>query len=301
MTAEITKMVATLLPVMVLALLIPSGVSAQPAPGEEDLGVTGPLTNTDAYIQLLKSDATYHSMNSTQQEAYLTIANEFITSDGVYETARNRLLVELSEVILQMQGTNDGLRLTDLAIQYDDLLEELEEYGVGPQNDTEVNPSYYFDKYEEALKRLEDDNTLTQTHTDDVRLRNRAGILFPCAPGFGSTIRCPTGGESYGPGTTHAGAWVFTNGNLTFESSICLTESVSHRSVNFKFTAEEDIYHIWGNNRHYYDNTETQVTRTNGYANTCQLIRNSEMTTALDRAELDSILYNEITVSGTHA
>lgn len=301
MTLEITRVLASLLPILVLALLVPQGANAQTVPGEEDLGEVGPVANTGAYIELLKSDSAYQNMDREQQEAHLVAANEFITSDGAYEIGRNRLIVEISKVILQIQSTDDQQRLAGLKIQYDDLLEELEEYGVGLYNETEANPRYYFDKYEQALKRLEEDVTITKTHTGDVTLRNKAGILYPCFPGgFGSFIRCPTGSESYGPGTSHADAWVFTNGNLRFESTICLVNSVNHRSVNFQFKVEEDIYHIWGANSHYYDNDETKRTRTNGNANTCQLIANTVLATATDRAELDSILYNRITVSGSH-
>lgn len=140
---------------LALALLIPQGANAEGAPGGEVTDAAGSAADANAYIELLKSDAAYQGMDPEQREAYLAAAGEFITSEGAYEAARNRLLVELSEITLQIQATDDERRLAELEAQYDAVLIELEEYGVGPQNETEANPRYYFDKYEQALERLE--------------------------------------------------------------------------------------------------------------------------------------------------
>lgn len=144
---------------LALALPIPPGVNAQWALGEEGPDAAGSAADANAYIELLKSDAAYQGMDPEQREAYLAAASEFITSEGAYEAARNRLLVELSEITLQIQATGDERRLAELEARYDDVLKELEEYGVGPQNETEANPGYYFDKYEQALERLEGDGS----------------------------------------------------------------------------------------------------------------------------------------------
>lgn len=63
--------------------------------------------------------------------------------------------MELSDVTLQIQATDDERRLAELEARYDELLKELEEYGVGPHNETEADPGHYFDKYEQARERLE--------------------------------------------------------------------------------------------------------------------------------------------------
>ena len=140
---------------LALALLIPPGANAPGALGEESTDAAGSAADANAYIELLKSDAAYQGMDPEQREAYLAAAGEFITSDGAYEAARNRLLVELSEITLQIRATDDEQRLAELGAQYDDVLEDLEEYGVGPQNETEANPRHYFDKYEQAVERFE--------------------------------------------------------------------------------------------------------------------------------------------------
>ena len=140
---------------LALALPIPPGANAQGALDGDGTDAAGSAADTNAYIELLKSDAAYQGMDPKQREAYLAAAGEFITSEGAYEAARNSLLVELSEIVLQIQATDDEERLADLEARYDDVLEELEEYGVGPQNETEANPRYYLDKYEQSLERLE--------------------------------------------------------------------------------------------------------------------------------------------------
>lgn len=142
-------------PVLALALLALPWAGAEAAPGGDGPGAADSAGEENAYVRLLKSGAEYQGMDPEQQEAYLAMANEFITSEGEYEAARNRLLVELSEVALQIQATDDEQRLAELRAQHDDLVDELEEYGVGPEDETNADPGRYLDKAAQAHERLE--------------------------------------------------------------------------------------------------------------------------------------------------
>ena len=152
--AASTRATACLLPALALALLIAPGAVAQGL-GQEGPDASGSATDADVYIELLKSSADYQAMSPEQREAYLAAAHDFITSKGAYEAARNSLLAELANVTLQAQATDDEQRLAELKERYDGLIDELEEYGVGPYNETEANPSHYLGKYEQARERLE--------------------------------------------------------------------------------------------------------------------------------------------------
>ena len=153
--AASTRAMACLLPALALALLIAPWAIEQGALGQEGPGASDSATDADAYIELLKSSAAYQAMSPEQREAYLAAAHDFITSKGAYEAARNSLLAELANVTLQAQATDDEQRLAELKARYDGLIDELEEYGVGPYNETEANPSHYLNKYEQARERLE--------------------------------------------------------------------------------------------------------------------------------------------------
>lgn len=155
MAAKNTSATACLLPALALALLIAPGAVAPGALGQEDPDASDSAADANAYIELLKSSAAYQAMSPEQREAYLAAAGDFITSEGAYEAARNSLLVELANVTLQAQATDDERRLAELKERYDGLIDELEEYGVGPANETEANPRHYLDKYEQARERLE--------------------------------------------------------------------------------------------------------------------------------------------------
>lgn len=181
------RTITSIIPLLTLVLLIPPGlINAQTTPGGEDFtDDVGAVGNTGAYIEALKLDESYQNMTSTQQEAYINSANEFISSGDAYELARNKLLIQASEITVQIHLTNDEQRLDELKIQYDNVLVQLEEFGVGPQDKTVEDPSYYFDKYDQKLREYEDQGyaNVNDVHTSDISLSNQAGILFPCAPG----------------------------------------------------------------------------------------------------------------------
>ena len=153
MTASLPSVLA--LALLALPLLALPGAGAQAAPGIDGPEAAGSAGGENAYVRLLKSGEEYRAMDPEQQEAYVAMANEFITSGGAYEAGRNMLLVELSEVTLQIQATDDERRLEELRARHAYLVGELEEYGVGPESETDADPSYYLDKAEQARERLE--------------------------------------------------------------------------------------------------------------------------------------------------
>ena len=69
-------------------------------------------------------------------------ANALISSGSAYELARNKLLIEAGQLALQMRLTADEKRLEELGTEYGGVLEELEELGVGPQDETLENSAY---------------------------------------------------------------------------------------------------------------------------------------------------------------
>ncbi len=297
------------IPLLAIVLLIPAGMSnvtAQEVPGGEELEANGvgPVGDVGVYVDLLKLDEDYQNMTEEQQETYIQSANEFITAQSAYELARNELLVEASRISLQIHATNDEQRIEELKIQHDEIFSQLEEFGVGPEDKVHDNPSYYFDKYDQALAEFETQGyaaTVTDIHTNDVSLSNQAGILFPCYPsGWGFSGTCPIRTLTYGPGTSHVEVWfVAPSGTITFESKICLDRSVQHNQVYFKMTSVERINtNIFGTQIHYDSNTEN--TSVDGMRNSCQVIQNSESIDASNRASLDSTLGSRIIVGGSH-
>ncbi len=163
-------------------LLIPGGSVFAQIPGEEEFnGEIGAVGNNDAYIDLLKLESSYQNMTSTEQETYIQNTNEFITAQNAYELARNQLLIEASQLTIQIKLTTDEQQLEELKIQYDEILSQLEEFGVGPQDKTFEDSGYYFNKYHQSIKHFEEQGhpvSITDVHTDDISLSNQAGNYF---------------------------------------------------------------------------------------------------------------------------
>ena len=172
--------VAFLMPLLAVVLLIPPGLAdAQQTPGEWGSGENaGPGTNTGAHADVPKPDSPYKNMAPPQQGQHAEPASKFISSGGAYELARNKLLIKLAELVLQIQLTADGKKMEELMTKHDGILDELEEFGVGPADKAIENSGYYFDKYDEALKRFEGRGHPATVHVGDMSLINQAGHYF---------------------------------------------------------------------------------------------------------------------------
>lgn len=168
------------MPLLAVALLIPPGLAdAQQTPGGEDSGEnTGLGTSADAHADVPKPDNAYKNMASPQQRQHAEPASEFVSSGSAYELARNKLLIKAGELTLQIQLTADEKKLEELMTKYNGVMDELEEFGVGPADKTIENSGYYFDKYDEALKRFESQGHPTAVHVEDMSLINQAGHYF---------------------------------------------------------------------------------------------------------------------------
>lgn len=156
---------------LALAVLALSAESAQEPPGQGGAGLaagsayTGPpgedgcacdidVAGGGAYVELLKQGDEYQNMGREQRDAYVVMAIDFITPKNAYECVRNALLVESAEIALEMGAVNDSRRAGELAAEYGEVMQKLEEYGVGPQGETEADPDRYFEKYGRAMERL---------------------------------------------------------------------------------------------------------------------------------------------------
>ena len=134
-----------------------SGGERVETPGPTDEGSCAcdiDITGGGAYVELLKRGDEYQSMDQEQRDAYVAMAIDFITPKNAYECARNALLVESAEIALQMGSANDSRCAGELAAEYGVVMQKLEEYGVGPQDETGADPSRYFEKYDRAVERL---------------------------------------------------------------------------------------------------------------------------------------------------
>ena len=78
-----------------------------------------------------------------------------ISAASAYELARNKLLIEAAGLSLQIQLAADEARRGELEAGYAGVMDELEEFGVGPQDKTVGNPGHYLDEYGEAVERFE--------------------------------------------------------------------------------------------------------------------------------------------------
>ena len=172
--------VAFLIPILAVVLLVPPGLAdAQQAPREVGSGGNaGPGTNTDAHADVPRPDNPYKNMAPPQQRQHAEPASQFISSGSAYELARNKLLIKAGELTLQIQLTADEKKLEELMTKYNGVLDELEEFGVGPADKAIENSDYYFDKYDEALKRFEGQGHPTAVHVEDMGLINQAGHYF---------------------------------------------------------------------------------------------------------------------------
>ena len=83
------------MPLVAIALLVPLDVNAQASPQE---GAGGD------YVELLKQQEAFMSMTEAEQRVYIQRAVDFINSDDPYESARNKLLQELSTATLELQS-----------------------------------------------------------------------------------------------------------------------------------------------------------------------------------------------------
>ena len=129
--------------------------AGQPGPsGEDGCACDIDVAGGGAYVELLKRGDEYQSMGQEQQDAFVAMAIDFITPKNAYECARNALLLESAEIALQMGAADGSLRAGELAAEYVAVMQKLEEYGVGPQGETEADPGRYFEKYDRAVERL---------------------------------------------------------------------------------------------------------------------------------------------------
>ena len=157
---------------MVAYLLIPLGFVAAQTPGDP-----GESMGTVANAGAPKPDES--DKNATpSQERHTQSANAFVSSGTAYELARNKLLIEAGELTFQTHLTTDGEKLKELKTRYDGVLDELEEFGVGPQDETLEDPTQYFDKYDAALKRFEDQGHPTTAHTSEASPSSQAATLL---------------------------------------------------------------------------------------------------------------------------
>ena len=95
--------------------------------------------------------------------------------------ARNKLLIKSGEIAIQIKFTNDEQKLNELKIQYDDILKQLKEFGVGLEDKTAQNPSYYFDKYDKSIQQFEKQGHPAQAadiHTDNVSPSNKVSVYL---------------------------------------------------------------------------------------------------------------------------
>lgn len=130
--------------------------TGQPGPSDEDgCACDIDVAGGGAYVELLKQGDEYQSMSQEQRDAYVAMAIDFITPKNAYECARNALLLESAEIALQMGAADGSLRAGELAAEYVAVMQKLEEYGVGPQDETEADPGRYFEKYDRAVERLD--------------------------------------------------------------------------------------------------------------------------------------------------
>ena len=146
-------------PLLVAGLLIPLGFVAAQTPGDPGESM-GPAANAGAP----KPDE--------------SPKNAFISSGTAYELARNKLLIEAGELTLQIRLATDGEKLKELKTRYDGVLDELEEFGVGPQDETLEDPTRYFDKYDAALKRFEDRGHPATVHASEASPGSQAATLL---------------------------------------------------------------------------------------------------------------------------
>lgn len=123
--------------------------------GEDGCACDIDVAGGGAYVELLKQGDDYQSMGREQRDVYVAMAIDFITPKNAYECARNALLVESAEIALEMGAANDSRRAGELAADYGAVMQKLEEYGVGPQGETEADPDRYFEKYGRAMERLD--------------------------------------------------------------------------------------------------------------------------------------------------
>lgn len=70
-----------------------------------------------------------------------------ISAASAYELAKNEMLIEAAGLSLQIQLEADEARRGELEAEYAGVMDELEEFGVGPQDKTLEDPGHYLDKY----------------------------------------------------------------------------------------------------------------------------------------------------------
>ena len=78
-----------------------------------------------------------------------------ISAASAYELAKNEMLIEAAGLSLQIQLEADEARRGELEAEYAGVMDELEEFGVGPQDKTVGNPGHYLDEYGEAVEHFE--------------------------------------------------------------------------------------------------------------------------------------------------
>ena len=144
------------IPLLAIAALALPGANAQAAPPGGGASGADPADHAGGdYVELLKQQEAFLNMTEAEQRVYVQRAVDFINSDDPYESARNKLLQELSTATLELQRTADVEEKRQIQDRIDGILGQLEGLGVASADKMEGNEQFYIDRYAEAKERLD--------------------------------------------------------------------------------------------------------------------------------------------------
>ena len=131
------------------------------------------------------------------------------------------------------------------------------------EEDFERFPEYWANKAINAKKSIEQGDTkkvrgydsqsdLYAVHQTDLALLRGAIMSFPC---WGAAV-CPLVQTGWNAGESNVQLWwVPTDGNIGYESSVCLASDTHHNEVTFDMQTKRDLKNILQTWIYVYDNT----------------------------------------------
>ncbi len=144
---------------------------------------------------------------------------------------------------------------------------ELEELGLTTSDRYNANPSYWNEKAFKAKQAIENpksqpvvgfesNDDLHYVHQTDLALKRTAILTVPVWNVGGITVPLPIVSTGWNAGTSTA-SWPFvpTDGDVTFDSKVCLAEPTHHSSVDFDMQVVREIKYFWGTILYSFDNT----------------------------------------------
>ena len=267
-----TKTIKTILfASLIAAMILPFSmvdVSAAPNENASNNAQKTKLQKLTAYEEgILDNTPSLQGLSDEERDEFVSKLRLQISSFTGYEKQVFKELNELAEIQRDLDNAKAQKRSDSVVKQLNSDLHakkfSLEDIGVTTQERWDASPEYWANKAINAKKSIEQGDTkkvrgydsqsdLYAVHQTDLALLRGAIMSFPC---WGAAV-CPLVQTGWNAGESNVQLWwVPTDGNIGYESSVCLASDTHHNEVTFDMQTKRDLKSILQTWIYVYDNT----------------------------------------------